>query len=172
MTSLFTLKLELENGQMRRINLPIQCKISYGELIYNIKSALSYPSACSLSLKYIDSEGDLVTLASDIELHIALMEAAKINRIPKFILHQFSTKPEDFARFDDDQINMNDQEKMVSGNGTNMQGHFNPDLVVSWFLREVIQANTRSQEGFNPKWRPNGPRGCRGSGKKKSQNFM
>ena len=146
-----TRPIKIINGEeIRRIAIE-ENEQSMANLRKVVSAMLSVPEP-NVNLKFKDADGDLITIGSDEELRIAFTEAKEAQRIVRFLVDGPATR----------------------------KPNKRPDAIASIAKKPVLSVSSKDEhnkpcepmaEQLAPprKWRPNGPRGCRGSGKSKKQ---
>ena len=142
--------------ELRRISIPTAT--SFGQLEQRIKGLLN--NIEGFLIQFVDQEGDVVTIGTDLELELALQECS--NQIPKFSV----VKTE---------VPVVIEEKPSIVTQAEESSKLDENVAVAWFIEKLFLTQSNKPSAVNStttttkKWRPNGPRGSRGSGKTKSQ---
>jgi len=157
-------KLQL-GDEIRRVSSINPSSDSFERILETVRQVFRLPSSTTgVELRWIDSEGDSITIGSSAELAIAFNESKDCGRILKLFVVVVDRVQEP----NDTSCNASlpkEQEPEYSS------------LLESFIAGIVAQLKGEAPSGSIPpppqrKWRPNGPRGCRGSGKSSKQSHQ
>jgi len=152
--SFVSVKLEY-SGSLRLLRMPSE----YNFVETRSKIERLMPLNGRAILKFCDLDGDIVTIGSDNELSLAYSEALSVSKVPRLIVEREEPRVQ----------SADEEEDVPTESSASLANEGLPQDANAMFLF-VLRTLIVEQNKKNNKWRPNGPRGCRGSGKNKSGN--